>query len=276
VYDAVDAEAIVISRAGQLKTASRKKFYRNYQSRVRPKPGEDLWSLWFGSGDLVWGLVISPALRNSQWINDKSQMRRENYEYWTVGHVLETGLIDPESDEPITFKNLSDLIKFYNSVIKRTSKSRYEKSIAESYFKYLRESKSPMQEPFLIPELRYAGKEKKHEHRLDYTVLNPYSFNFIGFELSPASTHLKLEGVKGKTQKTLNQELSVQWESEAVKRNKYFDKYGISVVTFTDSSLKDIPNCFSKIQSILSEREESKPSIQASLLAINRLYSPES
>ena len=41
-------------------------FYRNYKERVRAKPEENLWSIWFGGGNLVWGLLISPSLRMNE------------------------------------------------------------------------------------------------------------------------------------------------------------------------------------------------------------------
>lgn len=62
-------------------------FYRNFKERVRNKPNENLWSLWFGNGNLVWGLVIEPVLRDGCWTNDKNEMRRASYNYWTIGHI---------------------------------------------------------------------------------------------------------------------------------------------------------------------------------------------
>lgn len=66
-------------------------FYRNLSARIRSKPHENLWTIWFGAGKFIWGLIIAPALRNGIWSNDVSEIRRANYNYWTVGHVLSTG-----------------------------------------------------------------------------------------------------------------------------------------------------------------------------------------
>lgn len=230
-------------------------FYRNYKERVRAKPNENLWSLWFGSGTLVWGLLISPSLRMNEWTNDKSEMRRENYNYWTVRHVLETGLIDPESEQPVVFTTTKEFSSFYRSVLKRVSNSVYEREIADLYMNYLNESKNPLDEPFLIPELRYAGKDIEHKYRLDFAVLNPYSMKMTGFEISPSSSHMSVKGMKGKTQKSVNEDLSAKWDKEMDKRNEYFSKYGISIVTFTDENLKDIDMCFMKIKEALNERK---------------------
>jgi hypothetical protein len=186
-------------------------FYRNFRERIRAKPNDDLWRLWFGSGNLVWGVVIAPALRNEEWTNDKSQMRRETYNYWTVGHILATGLIDPTAKDPIRFASLEDFCAFYRSVLKRVSNSLYEQGISDRYLAYLQKSENPSEEPFLIPELRYLGKEKRHEHRLDFTVLNSHTSQFVGFELSPASTHINVTGAKAKTQVAINEELASAW-----------------------------------------------------------------
>ncbi len=75
-------------------TFLKRNFYRNFRERIRAKPNDDLWSLWFGAGNLVWGVVIAPARRNEEWTNEQS-MRREAYNYWTVRRIPATGLIDP-------------------------------------------------------------------------------------------------------------------------------------------------------------------------------------
>lgn len=232
-------------------------FYRNFKERARNKPEDNLWSLWFGNGNLVWGLVIEPVLRDGCWTNDKSEMRRASYNYWTIGHIVSTGLIDPTSDSPIRFKSSEDFLRFYRSVIVRTSNSQYEKEIADSYIEYLKRSDNIVQEPFLIPEFRYAGKEVKHIYRLDYTILNSYVMKTTGFEISPASTHISLQRTKNKTQKSLNFELSQQWSKEMTKRNNYFSKYGISTVTFTDTDLGDTRQCFQTIEDFLRERADT-------------------
>ena len=81
-------------------------------------------------------------------------------------------------------------------------------------------------EPFLIPELRYAGLEAKHKYRLDFTILNPHMMTFVGFEISPASTHMAVKGIKKKIQKSVNAELKAKWERETVKLNKPSWGYG--------------------------------------------------
>jgi hypothetical protein len=248
-------------------------FYRNYKERTRNKPDDALWRVWFGSGDLSWGLIIAPAHRNNIWTNDKSQMRRENYTYWTIGHVLATGLHDPTTNSPVTFSSVEGLSTFYRSVLKRVSNSLYERAICDRYLNYLARSYAPLDEPLLIPEFRYAGAERKHEYRLDFTVLNGHTFRFTGYELSPASTHMKAEKVAGKTQAELNRELAATWQREVGKRNAYFQTYGVSVMTFADDDLKDMDKCFERIETELRARTTPTASVQDALAALSRGHS---
>ena len=174
--------------------------------------------------------------------------------YWTVGHVISTGLIDPENNEQYEFITVNDLLVFYKNILKRISNSLYEKQIFDLYVEYLKESEDPLSEPFLIPEFRYSGLEVEHEHRLDFTVLNSHTMEMIGFEFSPHSTHMSVKAIIGKKQKELNSELSTKWNKEMSKRNKYFSSYGITTITFTDSYLLDVPNCFVQMKKFLSNR----------------------
>lgn len=247
-------------------------FYRNFEARVRAKPDDALWQVWFGPGNLVWGLLISPALRFGEWTNDKSQMRRETYAYWTVEHVLETGLIAPETTDPVAFANLGAFLTFYETVLARVSNSVYEQAISKWYIDYIRSHKNPAEIPLLIPELRYAGKEKEHLHRLDFCVLNAHTMSMTGFEISPASSHMSIKGITEKTQKQLNEELSKKWSKESDKRNAYFKEYGITTVTFTDSDLKNLEVCFSEIRAALEERSSGPLTIEGAENELQRAY----
>jgi hypothetical protein len=228
-------------------------FYKQLNERTRTKPSENLWSVWFGY-KLTYGLLIAPKLYGETWINDKSEIRRVEYSYWTIGHVLSEGLIDPDSNKIYRFKTLDDFLIFYESILKRLSVSPYEHAFYDLYVNYLRESKNVKQEPLLIPELRYKGLEKKHIHRLDFTLFNVHTSAFIGFELSPASTHMSIENLK-KKQYEVNNELSEKWGKEMTKRNDYFKDFDITIITFTDSDLKDIKACFEVVKEKLKARK---------------------
>ncbi len=174
----------------------RRNFFRQFIPRTRYKPPEHLWSIWFGSGQMTYGLLTSPAYRRETWRNDVSEIRRAPYVYWTVGHVLHAGLVAPEEDNQLQFRGLRELVNFYRFVLKKLSRSSYEKNVAELYLGYLEASADPLNEPFLIPEFRYRGLETNHEYRLDFTVFNAHVLRFTGFELSPHSSHVAVRGLK--------------------------------------------------------------------------------
>lgn len=245
----------------QVRIFLERNYYKYLDQRIRMKPDDSLWSIWFGYS-MIYGLLIAPTYRVGNWTNDKSEIRKVDYNYWTIGHVLHTGLIDPELDEPYRFKTIDDFYLFYQSVIKRLSNSQYEKQITDLYIDYLKKSKDVYNEPFLIPEFRYKGLIRDHEHRLDFTVLNQHTSEFTGFEISPASSHMAVEKIKEKKQKTVNEGLKVKWEKEMVKRNKYFETFDITTITFTDSDLTNISGCFEKIKQKLEKRAVIKTSIQ--------------
>jgi hypothetical protein len=237
-------------------------FYRHYQARVRTKPQENLWSIWFGDSKLFWGILISPRFYGDSWGNKPADIRKVSFDYWTINHILSTGFVDPENSKIKYFRNLEDLIDFYESILKRISNSIYEKKVFDFYCEYLRNSSSPLSEPFLIPEFRYAGLQKQHKYRLDFTILNSSTGERIGFEFSPQSTHMAISGISVKTQIQLNQDLLKQWNKEMDKRNSYFEEYAITTITFTDDKLKNFDECLETMKYYLSKRNTGKKDIQ--------------
>lgn len=244
-------------------------FYRNLKERTRSKPDERLWTIWFGY-QVIFGLMIAPKYYDGKWYNDKSEIRRVNYKYWTLGHVISEGLVDHNSDSTFKIKNLVEFESTYISILKQLSNSQYEKEIYDRYIKYLKESDNYLDEPFLIPELRYNGLEKKHKFRIDFTVLNAHTMDYIGFEISPASSHMSVSKLKVK-QKVVNEELSVKWGKEMEKRNDYFQDFGITIITFTDESLKDMNNCWSQIENVLKKRADVETNVRSELARIESI-----
>src|SRR5262249_40269044 len=156
---------------------------------------------------------------------DRSHVRRASYTYWTIGHVLESGLVVPNRERPHRFNDLDAFLAFYQDVLARSSASEYEIRFSERYLNYLRRSESVDNEPVLIPEMRYAGLEAKHKYRLDFAVLNAHVMQFLGIEMSPSSSHMAVKNAKAKTQKAINEELAAKWEREMTKRREYFQAF---------------------------------------------------
>lgn len=236
-------------------------FYRHYKVRIKAKPQENLWSIWFGSEQLFWGLLIAPRFIEDNWENKPALVRKVEFKYWSVGHVMTTGIVDPENNKIISFRDIEDFLTFYESILKRVSNSIYEKAVFDFYCEYIRNSQDPFSEPFLIPEFRYEGINQKHKYRLDFTILNSETGERIGFELSPQSTHMAVEGIRSQTQVQMNEGLLKKWNKEMDKRNSYFQQYGINIITFTDDKLADMTSCNNQIDYYLSKRNEEPKDI---------------
>ena len=250
-------------------------FYRNINERKRYKPSERLWEVWFGSNPLFWGIMICPAYRNGRWTNDVSEIRRASYEYWTIEHVLSTGIVVPNDSTPYTFSDLGGFINFYNHIIMRLSKSEYEKGIMERYFEYLKNCVNANSIPLLIPEFRFENDDTKHKYRLDFAILNSFTRQMIGFEISPQSTHMRVTGIRkeSKSQQQINSDIKLQWEKEMAKRNEFFSQYGITVITFTDSDLVNLDKCFEIMREYLEMRNPEKATFATQEERLNTILS---
>ena len=232
-------------------------FFRQYHERTRAKPSEALWEIWFGDNSLTAGLFITPRYQSKRgWHNDVSEIRRTKFRYWTIEHVLTTGVVIDAKRTTKDIEDLDDLFAFYHRVIQKT-KSPYASQFACLYEKYARSSDEPEQIPFLIPEFRFEGKSIEHRYRLDFTILCADRDLRLGIELSPWSTH-----GSGLDDPAMRR----QWEREMDKRNKYFQSFGITTLTFTNRELADPSTCFEELVEYLgpaSGEARSLPEVEA-------------
>lgn len=174
-------------------------FYRQYHARTRSKPEDALWGLWFGAKNQDYGLFITPRYEEG-WENDVSEIRRVTFDYWTIEHVLQSGLIVPGKMRVHKIHDLDHLFDMYNDVFVRATGSPYSVAFAKQYEAFVRGRKRPEVIPFLIPEFRYEGAAVEHKHRLDFTILSASHGRKIGIELSPWSTHGRVTGKKNSRQ----------------------------------------------------------------------------
>ena len=224
-------------------------------SRTRPKLDES--EVWIGQKNAEWGLLITPRWNQvtEDWENDRSEIRHFPKLYWTIGHVLEVGLVPPGEDDRLTFGSVDAYLTFFKTVLVRASGSKYEQVIARRYVDFVKASNDPESVPLLIPEFRYEGRTGKHKYRLDFTIINPFTMRKVGYELSPWSTHGALTGLAGKTQKEINDLAQANFEKEMSKHKSFFKKHDVYSLIYTDSDLTDLDAVFSDMRAYLEPGE---------------------
>lgn len=240
-------------------------YYRECYHLSKMRPTEEDAELWIGQNQANYGIMVTPRFKNGKWENDVSEIRRFRQDYWTIGHVLETGLLIPNKPKKITFSDLDQYLTFFEDVLVRQSGSPYERQIAERYCAFVRAAPNPNKVPLLIPELRYGGLNGNHIYRLDFTIINPYTLHKQGFELSPWSTHGRLTGLKGKTQSEINAMAKSNFEREMKKHKEYYRKFNIFTLIYTDEDLCDIDTVFDEIKSYLTPVRENKLMLEAAM-----------
>lgn len=247
-------------------------FLREYESLSRARPVADEAFLWFGENKVRWGLFVTPKFisDDKQWVNDRSEVRHFSKKYWSIGHILKTGIVLPDKNRIQRFASAEEYLNFFVNSLVRLSGSKYELEIAERYEEYVLDSDNPEDVPLLIHEYRYGGLDKDHEHRLDFTILNEGTVTpKIAFELSPWSSHGYLAKIKGLTQKKINEMAKDNFEKEIAKQRKFFKNLGILVQIYPDDQLKNLDSVFGDIKKYL----ELKPkSIQLNLAILDEVF----
>ena len=218
-------------------------YYRMFDSLRRTRPDNDENAqIWIGQKNASWGIFITPRFNNSnvQWENDGSEIRFFPQLYWTIGHILHTGLVVPGRDEKYSFKGVDEYLNFFLNVLVRNSGSIHEYNLAKIYCDYVAGQKEQNSIPLLIPEYRYGGIASAHKYRLDFTIISPYTLMKYGFELSPWSTHGYLSKTKGLTQKTINEMAQDNFENEMAKHKDFFNKHHVFSRIYTDRDLEKL------------------------------------
>jgi len=240
-----------------LDTFLRRSYLKHYDELYKKRPQVEEAKIWIGQNHADYGLLVSPRFAKGQWENDQSEIRHFPHRYWSLGHVLATGLVVPGKKAALSFPSVDDYLTFFEHMLVRGTASPHQKAIAALYGDFVRASDDPESIPLLIPEFRYEGREVKHKYRLDFCVIDPDTMDKVGFELSPWSTHGRLS-TTGKTQKQINEEAKTNFEKEMAKHKSFFRKHGIYALIYTDADLASPEDIFADIQTYLEPRVQAK------------------
>jgi hypothetical protein len=240
-----------------LDTFLRRSYLKHYDELHKRRPEVEEAEIWIGHNNADWGLLVAPRFAKGQWENDKSEIRHFKPQYWTIGHVLKTGLVVPDKNRIRTFSDVEDYLGFFEDVLVRATASPHQRAIAALYSDFVRQAERQEDVPLLIPEYRYDGRETKHKYRLDFCVIDANTMDKVGFELSPWSTHGKL-ATKGKSAKEINAEALANFEKEMAKLKSFFRKHGIYALIYTDTDLTKPAKIFADIQTYLEPRLPAK------------------
>jgi hypothetical protein len=234
----------------------RRSYLNHYDELSKTRPSVARSEIWIGQNNADYGLLVTPRFTKKGWENDKSEIRHFKPRYWSVGHVLKTGLVIPDKNKVITFNTFEDYLTFFEDVLVRGTASPHQKKIAALYSDFVRKADKPEDVPLLIPEFRYDGRLANHKYRLDFCIID--AMNRIGFELSPWATHGRLTGTISKTQKQINEEASANFEREMKKHKDFFRKHDVFELIYTDSDLANIDRVFADISKYLKPRAVEK------------------
>ncbi len=184
---------------------------------------------------------------------------------------METGLVVPGAKDIFEFSSISQYLLFFQHTLVRNSGSPYELELAKLYSQYVTAHPTPESVPLLIPEFRYAGLKKKHIYRLDFMVINPYTLDKVGFELSPWSSHGYLKKIGGLTQKKINEMAADNFAKEMKKHRAYFKEHDVFCLIYTDKELKNTQSLFNN--EIRPYLEPEKPEVQLSFQMMEEFLS---
>ena len=210
--------------------------YHNKKNEMeRDKPNhydENDITVWFGDNNNIHGLLVIPRFWMGKWENDKSEVDKVKFPYWTIEHVMTSGLVRPGESDILKFKSIDDMFCKYKSIVKSAC-SQYQNEFIEYYIDYVKKSNEPLKIPFIIPEHRFSGAIEYHKYRIDFFIIN-YTLkklekpSKIGIELSPQSTHR-------------------DYDKDCTKAREYYQEKNIPIITYSDKDLIDCKKVFDDV-----------------------------
>jgi hypothetical protein len=73
------------------------------------------------------------------WCNDLSEIPKAKFDYWTIGHVVTTGLVTQVEEVIIPLKNENQVLNYLGKRVIQWSRSIYEKKLWDIYAKWIKE-----------------------------------------------------------------------------------------------------------------------------------------
>ena len=204
-------------------------FYRHIFPITREKVEEDLSEIYFGSNyskaknKNMKALFIKTRNKglnvNKKWESHYAHIKNAKYIYYSIGHLLKEGII--LNNERRYFNSIKEFYQLDGLI-----ETRDEYRFLNCYLDYISKFDNLEKIPLLIPQFRFDKDKIKHKYRLDFLIMNynMYPAQKIGIELSRKQTHIN--------------------DYDRKKRNSFFEKYGITILEFTDDDLKDISKLF--------------------------------
>lgn len=242
-------------------------FYIHYQERTRKKVSEFNYVVHFGDNKHLKSLYVSPSkvkqnlstTSGSNWQNKMSEVLKVDFEYFSIGHLLKTGIII-DRNKLETFNSFDDILSFYEKLYENAHPAN-ERPFIRLYINYIldvaqTDTQQLLDTPLLIPEFRYKEDAYQHEYRIDFLIINCTQDEYCGIELSPTSTHVHEKNIKN------------DWNKETIKSTKFVEKYHLTPYCFADNELSDISNCFNRIKKYLIPSPSKTTSISDLLTAI--------
>lgn len=236
-------------------------YLKHFDELSRKRPQLDEAEIWIGQNNADYGLLVTPRWNDTteNWENDRSEIRHFGPLYWTIGHVLETGLVTPRDKDPIRFDSIHAYLTFFKNVLVRASGSAHERAIAQRYVQHVTAATDPLNVPLLIPEFRYEGRAAKHRYRLDFCIIDPLTMQKVGYELSPWSTHGHLSKLGGLSGAEINAMAQDNFEREMAKHKAFFRAHGVFALIYTDRDLSDPDAIFEDMKIRLAPVDQTAP-----------------
>jgi hypothetical protein len=141
-------------------------YYLNYkQSLEKEKPIYAKSIVSFRNRDVNYELLITPRFGEGKWENDKSEIRLFKPQYWSIGHILKTGLCYSGKQYRIPKRSIRTLIELLWQFEDIKNPLPEERRILEIYVTTLNNAKNPSDIPILFINAgfgNYSDKAFKH------------------------------------------------------------------------------------------------------------------